>query len=200
MAQLAGARTSHVNEIVHQHVLRAGAYGPLEQRLPAQAADAGGPSEAGLNVLVVSGGTLRRFSASCPGAFVSGPRDAVGFDGTGLVELAAGRPRAAALFDELAAPGSGEHALGGVGVSAILDRLNGDPMTSTPKPSATPQATSIRLSTQDLIKLDRVVQCMATSREARLVGHRWGRSTVLCLAVERGLDALFDEPVREVKR
>jgi hypothetical protein len=124
---------------------------------------------------------------------VSGPRDEVGLDGAEVVELAARRPRAAALLDELAALGRGEHALGGADVPAILDRLNGDTMTTTPKPSATPHATSVRLGTEDLDKLDRVVELMATSREARLVGGRWGRSTVLRLAVERGLDALLAE-------
>jgi hypothetical protein len=34
---------------------------------------------------------------------------------------------------------------------------------------------------------------MATSEAARLVGGRWGRSTVLRLAVGRGLDALLAE-------
>jgi hypothetical protein len=54
------------------------------------------------------------------------------------------------------------------------------------------QATSVRLNPDDLDKLDRVVELKATTEAACLVGGRWGRSTVLRLAVGRGLDGLLD--------
>lgn len=117
---------------------------------------------------------------------MSGRGDEVGLDGAEVVELAARRPRAAALLDELAALGRGEHALGGADVRAILDKVG----TMTTKAE---HATSVRLNPDDLDKLDRVVELMATSEAARLVGGRWGRSTVLRLAVGRGLDALLAE-------
>lgn len=118
---------------------------------------------------------------------MSGRGDEVGLGGADVVELAARRPRAAALLDELAALGRGEHALGGADVGAILDKVG--TMTTT----KAEHATSVRLNPDDLDKLDRVVELMATSEAARLVGGRWGRSTVLRLAVGRGLDALLAE-------
>ena len=126
---------------------------------------------------------------------MSGPRDEVGLDGAEVVELAARRPRAAALLDELAALGRGEHALGGADVCAILDKVG--TMTNSTRAE---HATSVRLQPEDLDKLDRVVELMASSEAARAVGGRWGRSTVLRLAVGRGLDALLDELDRGVKR
>jgi hypothetical protein len=116
-------------------------------------------------------------------------------DGAEVVELAARRPRAAALLDELAALGRGEHALGGADVVAILDKVG--TMTTTTK---TEHATSVRLHPEDLDKLDRVVELMVGSDAARAAGGRWGRSTVLRLAVGRGLDALLDELDRGAKR
>lgn len=126
---------------------------------------------------------------------MSGPRDEVGLDGAEVVELAARRPRAAALLDEFAALGRGEHALGGADVRAILDKVG--TMTTTTK---TEHATSVRLHPEDLDKLDKVVERMASSEAARAAGGRWGRSTVLRLAVGRGLDALLDELDRGAKR
>jgi hypothetical protein len=117
---------------------------------------------------------------------VSGPRDEVGLDGAEVVELAARRPRAVALLDELAALGCGEHALGGADVHAI--NLTTEATMTTTKAE---HATSVRLHPEDLDKLDRVVELMASSEAARAVGGRWGRSTVLRLAVGRGLDALL---------
>lgn len=104
-----------------------------------------------------------------------------------MIELAARRPRAAVLLDELA-----ELARGGVDVALILERTGEDEMRNT----AAEHATSIRLNPDDLAKLDRVVELLATSESARLVGGRWGRSTVLRLAVGRGLDALLAEEGR----
>ncbi len=126
---------------------------------------------------------------------MSGPAHEVGLGGADVVELAARRSRAAALLDELAALGRGEHALGGADVRKVNERI-GDTMTTT----KAEHATSVRLNPDDLDKLDRVVELMATSEAARLVGGRWGRSTVLRLAVGRGLDALLAELAAAGKR
>ncbi len=115
-------------------------------------------------------------------------------DGENVTELARvldpllSKPGVRAALDELAALGRGEHVLGGADVRKCLAGVG----TMT-KETKAEHATSIRLGAEDLAKLDRVVEVMAGSEVARLVGGRWGRSTVLRLAVGRGLDALLAE-------
>lgn len=55
----------------------------------------------------------------------------------------------------------------------------------------TEHATSVRLNANDLGKLDRVVDLLATSEAARLAGGRGGRSAVLRLAIDHGRDSLL---------
>lgn len=114
-------------------------------------------------------------------------------DGENVTELARvldpllSKPGVRAALDELAALGRGEHVLGGADVRKCLG------VGTMTKETKAEHATSIRLGAEDLAKLDRVVEVMAGSEVARLVGGRWGRSTVLRLAVGRGLDALLAE-------
>jgi hypothetical protein len=88
--------------------------------------------------------------------------------------------RVAAALDRLAALGRG-----GVDVHALLTRSpSGDPMSD---PGL---ATSVRLSPATLARLDDVAVALAGSPAAVAAGSRWGRSTVLRLAVDAGLAAL----------
>lgn len=94
-----------------------------------------------------------------------------------LVDLRA--RRLVAALDELA-----ELALGGVNVWPILAESKGGNVM---------EAISMRIHTDDLARLDRLAEALADSREARLVGVRWGRASVLRIALERGLEALEAE-------
>jgi hypothetical protein len=95
-----------------------------------------------------------------------------------VVDLRAAR--VAAALDRLAALGRS-----GVDVHALLTRSpSGAPMTD---PGL---ATSVRLSPATLARLDDVAVALAGSPAAVAAGSRWGRSTVLRLAVDAGLAAL----------